>query len=69
MYQIGATLANSSRCEEAIECYDRALELRPSYARAWLNRGIAFANSGRYDEAVKAYVQALALSPSAKYVL
>eukprot|EP00602_Paraphysomonas_sp_CaronLab_P013245 CAMPEP_0185040794 /NCGR_PEP_ID=MMETSP1103-20130426/39285_1 /TAXON_ID=36769 /ORGANISM="Paraphysomonas bandaiensis, Strain Caron Lab Isolate" /LENGTH=538 /DNA_ID=CAMNT_0027580233 /DNA_START=50 /DNA_END=1662 /DNA_ORIENTATION=+ len=66
--KIGATLANSSRCEEAIECYDRALELRPSYARAWLNRGIAFANSGRYDEAVKAYVQALALSPSAKHI-
>jgi tetratricopeptide (TPR) repeat protein len=38
-WQLGATLANSQRSEEALPAYQRALALKPKYARAWLNMG------------------------------
>ena len=55
--QVGATLANSSRSEEALPAYHRALELKPKYARAWLNMGISHANLSRYSEAARCYIQ------------
>lgn len=45
-----------------------AIELKPRYARAWLNLGISFNNLGRYPDAVSAYCTALSLSPGAVHV-
>jgi tetratricopeptide (TPR) repeat protein len=39
--KLGATLANSSRSNEAISAYQKALDLKPNYMRAWTNMGIA----------------------------
>ena len=39
--KLGATQANSSRSQEAIAAYQRALDLKPNYMRAWTNMGIA----------------------------
>lgn len=39
--KLGATLANSGRSSEAIDAYQRALELKPNYMRAWVNMGIS----------------------------
>ena len=39
--KLGATQANSSRSGEAIAAYQRALDLKPNYMRAWTNMGIA----------------------------
>ena len=39
--KLGATLANSSRSQEAIAAYQKALDLKPNYMRAWTNMGIA----------------------------
>lgn len=33
----GATLANSSHSSEAISAYQKALDLKPNYMRAWTN--------------------------------
>ena len=38
--KLGATLAHLGRADEAIEAYNRALELKPNYVRAWVNLGI-----------------------------
>lgn len=35
--KLGATLANSSRSGEAIAAYQKALDLKPNYMRAWTN--------------------------------
>ena len=45
--KLGATLANSQRSEEALPAYHRALDLKPKYARGWLNLGISHANLSR----------------------
>ena len=37
--KLGATLANSNNSEEALTVYAQALNLRPKYARGWLNLG------------------------------
>ena len=39
--KLGATLANSGRSGEAISAYQRALDLKPNYMRAWTNMGIS----------------------------
>ena len=66
--KIGATLANSNRSREAIPVYAKALEIRPRYARGWLNLGISYANMNKYNEAAKAYLQALYLNPQASHI-
>ena len=43
------TLAHDSRA--AIANYDKALELYPEYADAWIRKGITLFNDGRYLEA------------------
>merc|ERR1712196_140317 len=49
--KLGATQANGSRSEQALPAYLRALELKPKYARGWLNMGISHANLGNYPKA------------------
>ncbi len=43
--------------------YQRALSLKPDYADAHNNLGIALAVQGRIDEAVRLYERALFLKP------
>ncbi|MEG3057262.1 MAG: tetratricopeptide repeat protein [Methanoculleus sp.] len=44
----GTALANLGRYDEAIRCYDRALEIDPKDADVWK----VIDNLGRYDEAM-----------------
>jgi hypothetical protein len=37
--QLGATLANHNKSEQAVQVYAKALNIRPTYARGWLNLG------------------------------
>lgn len=46
--RVGASLAHLGRPDEAIECYHKALEIRPNYVRAWVNLGIAHGFKGLY---------------------
>jgi peroxin-5 len=48
--KLGATLANNSRSSEAVHAYQRALDLKPNYMRAWTNMGISYANMGEYEK-------------------
>ena len=66
--QLGATRANSNRSEQAVPAYRRALELKPTYARGWLNLGISHANLGHYRDAARAYIAALKLNPGAEHI-
>ena len=64
--KLGATQANSARSADAMAAYQRALDLKPNYVRAWCNMGIAFANQGKYADSVAYYVRALSLNPQAE---
>jgi len=59
----GVSLANLGRREEAIRCYDRALEIDPRDADAWYNKGVSLADLGRRDEAIHCYDRTLEIDP------
>jgi len=59
----GASLANLGRLEEAIRCYDRALEIDPQLVMAWNNRGVSLRRLGRPEEAIRCYDRALEIDP------
>jgi Flp pilus assembly protein TadD len=48
--------------DEAIAHFQRALEIKPDYAEAHKNLGIALAGAGRLDEAIGHYQKALVLA-------
>ena len=65
---IVATLQELKRFEEALASYDRALKVRPDYAEAHNNLGVALMQLGRLSEARAALEQAVELAPrNAKY--
>lgn len=59
--RLGATLANSGRSEEAIQAYERALELNPNFVRARYNLGVSCINIGCYEEAAEHLLGALSM--------
>ncbi len=60
----GAAFYKEGRFEEAIQDFDRAIALNPSYVEAYNNRGIAFDDNGRLDRAIEDFERAIALNPS-----
>lgn len=59
----GIEVARRSLWREALYRFQRAIDLDPTYARAWNNLGIAFEQEERFDEAREAYETALDLDP------
>lgn len=59
----GNSLDSLSRHEDAIRCFDKALELDPHFAHAWNNKGASLGMLGRYEEAVHCFEKALELDP------
>lgn len=55
---------------DAIECYEKAIEINPKYAEAWYNKGNAFMNLrriekniNRYNDAIQCFDQAIQIDP------
>ena len=61
---LGYVLAAQGRTAEAIEHYQKALEIDPDCAESDNNLGTAFLNQGRLDKALVYYRQALAINPN-----
>src|SRR5690606_13015082 len=59
--RLGATLANSGRSEEAINAYERALNINPNFVRARYNLGVSCINIGCYEQAAQHLLGALAM--------
>ena len=49
--------------EEAIVSFERAIELEPSNAAAWYNKGVSLFKVGQVDEAIASYEVAIGLDP------
>jgi tetratricopeptide (TPR) repeat protein len=59
----GANLHNQRHFDEAIKCYDKALEINPHNVEAWLNKGINLNLLSRCDEAIKCFNEVLEINP------
>ncbi len=56
-------LFSSNRYTEAIFFCDRAIAIRPDYAEAWYNRGVALERLGRFTEALESFDKSLKMGP------
>jgi predicted O-linked N-acetylglucosamine transferase (SPINDLY family) len=63
-FNLGNTLLDKLRIPEAIESYQRALQLNPGYAGAHTNLGNIFLCQGKNVEAVESFKKALELNPN-----
>jgi tetratricopeptide (TPR) repeat protein len=59
----GIAYYSQKNYERALQCYDRALRIKPDYALAHSNRGAALGNLARYEEALAAFDRALQVTP------
>jgi tetratricopeptide (TPR) repeat protein len=50
--------------KEAIECYDKALEIDPNNTNASVSKGVALHNLGKYDKSIECYDKALEIDPN-----
>jgi len=59
----GYSLTELGRLDEALDAYDRAIDMQPNYAWAWARKGRTLRLLNRYDEAITCYDKALAIQP------
>ena len=60
---LGNSLKDQGKLEEAIACYERALALNPEYFDAYNNLGNGLRAQGHLAESVSCYEKALELKP------
>ncbi len=60
----GISYGNLSKLEQAIKCYDKAIEIDPNNSGAWDNKGNALRLTGRNKEALECYNNAIKINPS-----
>ena len=55
----GLTLGKVGNHQEAINAYNKAIQLNPKDAEAYGNRGVAYSKLGNYQQAIKDYNKAI----------
>jgi tetratricopeptide (TPR) repeat protein len=60
---LGLILLQNGQLDEAVEHFQKALEINPEYSEAYSNLGLAFYRKGRLDDAITNYQQALEITP------
>jgi tetratricopeptide (TPR) repeat protein len=51
----GNSLDNLCRYEDAIECYEKAIDRDPNLVTGFLNKGLSLTNLGKYEDAIKCF--------------
>lgn len=60
---LGDALLGLGRCEEALQVFDKAVQLRPDDAGPWRQLGVALLKTGRFSEALLCFRRAVELDP------
>ncbi len=61
--QLGLALGEEGRDDEAIEAFERSLEIQPKHSRAWQSYAAALSRVNRYEESAAAWRMAIDLAP------
>lgn len=59
----GDALYAQGKYEEAIEAFNKAIELKPLYETAWAGKGMTLGSQGKYDEAIVDLNKAIEINP------
>jgi len=62
-FKKGVKLSKENKPEEAIQTFQKAIELKPDFAEAYMNLGVLLFRQQKNDEAEKALLKALELKP------
>ena len=62
-YEIGRQAINAKRWNEALNAYNKAIEVNPNDASAYNNRGLAYHNLDKRNMAIADYDKAIELNP------
>jgi tetratricopeptide (TPR) repeat protein len=60
---LGDALLEKGRVDEAITHFQKALQIKPDYAKAWNNLGLGLLKKGSEDEAIADFQRALQINP------
>ena len=60
----GTALFNLGKYAEAMECYDKALEIDSRYVDAWYCKGIILNRLGKHQEAIECFDRAVKIDPA-----
>jgi len=60
----GTEFSKLGKLSEAIECFDKAIEINPTFELPWTNKASIFFNLKKYDEALECVNKALELHPN-----
>jgi Trypsin-like peptidase domain/TPR repeat len=63
-FDTGNALLDKKEYDKAISAFTDAIQLDPSFARAYYGRGLAFAGQGKLYEAISDYNKAIRLNPN-----
>ena len=63
-YNKGNDLCKLGKYEEAIKCFDKAIEIDPKYVGAWYNKGFFLTRMEKIEEAIKCYDKAIEIDPN-----
>jgi tetratricopeptide (TPR) repeat protein len=56
---MGYAYSNLGDKEKAIECYQKAIDIKPDYHDAYYNMGNAYSNLGDKEKAIECYQKAI----------
>lgn len=57
-------MSELKRYQEAIDSYDKAIQLNPNYSNVYYNKGNSLRDLKRYQEAIDCYDKAIELNPN-----
>ena len=60
-YKKGIEVGNKGNHEEALECFNKAIEIEPTFIDAWFYKTLALRNLGKHEEAAECFKKVLAL--------
>ena len=63
----GTVLRDQGKYDQALQAYEKSIELDPKFAYPWYGKGTVLRDQGKYDQALQAYEKSIELDPKYAY--